>query len=251
MALLRTIVWFLYFFGALLALIPNMHKARKLKAAGDPGAKAYIDHYVRRWAGTLLKLAGVTVTVKGLEHIPRDRAVVFTPNHQGDYDIPLLLVHLDEPHGLVAKIETKKIPLVRTWMELLDCVFIDRESPRKAMESMRAAGALLAEGKSMIVFPEGHRSKGDGMLEFKSGAFKIACKAGAPVVPVVIDGSYRIMEANHNLMKPAHVNITVLPPVETGGLDRAAQRALGEQVAGLIAAAKDGQEMETERGIAL
>ena len=209
MALLRTIVWFLYFFGALVALVPQMICAQRKKAAGAPGAKAYIHRYVRMWAGTLLRIAGVTVTVKG-----------------------------QEPHALVAKIETKKIPLVRTWMKLLDCVFIDRKSPRHSMEAMRQAQALVQAGESVVVFPEGTRSKGDAMGEFKAGAFRIACKAGAPVVPVAIDGSYKTMEANHNLMKPAHVNITILPPVETAGLGRTAQHELAAQVAQAIAAAK-------------
>ena len=225
-------------FGALVALVPQMICAQRKKAAGAPGAKAYIHRYVRMWAGTLLRIAGVTVTVKGQENIPKGRAVVFTPNHQGDYDIPLMLMYLDEPHALVAKIETKKIPLVRTWMKLLDCVFIDRKSPRHSMEAMRQAQALVQAGESVVVFPEGTRSKGDAMGEFKAGAFRIACKAGAPVVPVAIDGSYKIMEANHNLMKPAHVNITILPPVETAGLGRTAQHELAAQVAQAIAAAK-------------
>ena len=215
MALLRTIVWFLYFFGALAALMPQMVHAQRKKARGDADAKAFIHRYVRMWAGALLRIAGVTVTVKGQENIPKGRAVVFTPNHQGDYDIPLMLMYLDEPHALVAKIETMKIPLVRTWMKLLNCV---------------------------VVFPEGTRSKGDAMGEFKAGAFRIACKAGAPVVPVAIDGSYKIMEANHNLMKPAHVNITILPPVETAGLERTAQHELAAQVAQAIAAAKGAPE---------
>ena len=102
-------------------------------------------------------------------------------------------------------------------MELLDCVFIDRDSPRKAMEAMRQAQTMLEQGKSMVVFPEGTRSRGDQMNEFKAGAFRMACKAGAPVVPVAIDGSYKIMEANHNLMKPAHVTITI--PVSYTHLD--------------------------------
>ena len=77
------------------------------------------------------------------------------------------------------------------------------------------------------------------MGEFKHGAFKLAFAAGAPVVPVVIDGSYKIMEANHNLMCPGHVTMTVLPPIETAGLDRAAQKALPDEVARRIAAHKD------------
>ena len=191
------------------------------------------------WMSTLMRIAGCTVTVNGLENIPKDRAVVFTPNHQSDYDIPITLVHLDRPHALVAKVETLKIPLVRTWMKLFDCVFIDRKNPRQAVTAMKEAGALLARGESVIVFPEGTRSKGDAMGEFKHGAFKMAFAAGAPVVPVVIDGSYKIMEANHNLMCPGHVTMTVLPPIETAGLDRAAQKALPDEVARRIAAHKD------------
>ena len=239
MAILRTIVWFFYFFGALIVLTPKMNEAKRRKAAGDEsGCRAIVDRYVPMWMSTLMRIAGCTVTVNGLENIPKDRAVVFTPNHQSDYDIPITLVHLDRPHALVAKVETLKIPLVRTWMKLLDCVFIDRKSPRHSMEAMRQAQALVQAGESVVVFPEGTRSKGDAMGEFKAGAFRIACKAGAPVVPVAIDGSYKIMEANHNLMKPAHVNITILPPVETAGLGRTAQHELAAQVAQAIAAAK-------------
>ena len=82
------------------------------------------------------------------------------------------------------------------------------------------------------------RSKGDRMGEFKAGAFRIASKVGADIVPVAIDGSYIIMEAYGGLMKPAHVNVTILPPVSTAGMDRAALKQLPGQVAGLIAAAK-------------
>lgn len=74
-----------------------------------------------------------------------------------------MLMYLDEPHALVAKIETMKIPLVRTWMKLLNCVFIDRKSPRRSMEAMRQAQALVQAGESVVVFPEGTRSKGDAM----------------------------------------------------------------------------------------
>ena len=75
----------------------------RLRSAGEEqAARTLIEKDVRMWAGTLMKLAGVTVTVTGQENIPTDRAVVFTPNHQGDYDIPLMLLYLDRPHALVA-----------------------------------------------------------------------------------------------------------------------------------------------------
>ena len=77
------------------------------------------------------------------------------------------------------------------------------------------------------------------MNEFKTGVFKIPFSAGAPIVPVAIDGSYRIMEANHNLMTPGHVTLTVLPLIETAGMDRATQKALPEKIAAMIAQAKE------------
>lgn len=239
MALLRTIWWFLFFFGSLVFLIPSMRRAQRLKAQGRAEeARAIVNEKVTWWANSLMHITGVDITVRGQENIPRDRAVMFTPNHQGNYDIPLMLTQLDRPHALVAKVETLKIPLVRSWMRLLDCVFLDRDNPRKAVTAMNEAAALLESGESVVVFPEGTRSRGEAMGEFKHGAFKMALKAGAPIVPVVIDGSYRLMEQNGNLMRPGHVNLVILPPIETKGLDRAAQKALPQTVAALIAAEK-------------
>ena len=235
----RSIVWFIYFFGSLICLLPQMYKAKRLKAAGDDaGCRKVLDKYVPMWMSTLMKIAGCKVTVKGKENLPKDRAVVFVCNHQGDYDVPLTMVNLGAPPAMVSKIEVRKIPMVRTWMELLDCIFIDRNDPRQAITAMRGAGDVLKAGRNIVVFPEGTRSRGDHMNEFKTGVFKIPFSAGAPIVPVAIDGSYKIMEANHNLMTPGHVTLTVLPVIETAGMDRAAQKALPEQIAAMIAQAK-------------
>lgn len=237
MALLRTIWWAMAFIGGLLVRIPTMLRAQRLKKNGDDaGAYALAQNEVGSWALLLLRIAGVHITVTGKENIPKDRAVVFTPNHQGDYDIPLMLTQLDALHPIVAKIETLKIPLVRTWMRMFDCVFLDRKDPRNAVLAIREAEGILRSGRSVVIFPEGTRSRGDNMGEFKNGAFKMAFAAKAPIVPIAIDGSYRIMEANHNLMKPGEVKITILPPVETAGLDRAAQKTMPAQIAALIAA---------------
>lgn len=237
MALLRTIWWAMAFIGGLLVRIPTMLRAQRLKQNGDDaGAYALAQNEVGSWALLLLRIAGVHITVTGKENIPKDRAVVFTPNHQGDYDIPLMLTQLDALHPIVAKIETLKIPLVRTWMRMFDCVFLDRKDPRNAVLAIREAEGILRSGRSVVIFPEGTRSRGDNMGEFKNGAFKMAFAAKAPIVPIAIDGSYRIMEANHNLMKPGEVKITILPPVETAGLDRTAQKTMPAQIAALIAA---------------
>ena len=239
MAILRTIVWYICFFGSLVVVTPQMFRAKKMKKEGNvEGYRKILDKYVPWWMSMLMKRAGCTCTVKGLENIPKDRAVVFVCNHQGDYDVPLTMVHLGPPPAMVSKIEVQKIPMVRTWMDLLDCIFIDRNDPRQAITAMRSAGDVLKAGRNIVVFPEGTRSRGDHMNEFKTGVFKIPFSAGAPIVPVAIDGSYKIMEANHNLMCPGHVTLTVLPLIETAGMDRAAQKALPNQIAEMIAQAK-------------
>lgn len=238
MAVIRTVFWFFCFFLTLVVDIPIMAAVALMYALGFRGAaRRCVRFCVWVWCKMRLVTAGVRVTVTGLENIPAGRAVMFTPNHQGNFDIPVMLTSLDSPHGLLAKIETKKIPFVRTWMRLLGCVFVDRSDARSALHSLAECTRLLESGESLIVFPEGTRSKGPAMGEFKQGAFRMACKAGAPVVPVAIDGTYRAMEANGGLIRPAHVRVQILKPIETKGLSRAEQKTLGDETAAAIARA--------------
>ena len=230
---MRTIVWFIYFWGFLLVKWPAMNKGLKALEAGDwETADRLAARYVPQWANRLLKLAGVTVTVEGKENIPAGRACVFAGNHRSYYDIPLMLTQLDAPHGLVAKKEIAGLPLVRGWMRLLHCVFLDREDPRKAMAALNEAIENLKKGYSIAIFPEGTRYKGEegGAGEFKAGAFRIAVKTGAPVVPVAITGARALFENNGNLCHPGSVHIKVLPPIRTAGMSKAEQKQLPDAV---------------------
>lgn len=236
---MRTIIWFIYFWFYLLFLIPKMKKAQKLKKQGKIAeCDAIVEKEVDKWANSLLKLAGVTLQVEGKENIP-DSPAIFVANHQGNFDIPITLTCLGKPMGLIAKIETMKIPLIRDWMELLQCVFIDRNNARQAVTALNAAAENLVDNqRSFIIFPEGTRSRGDKVGEFKSGAFKIAFKAKATIVPVVIDGSYKAMEANKMWIKPALVKVKILAPIETADKSKEEIKALPDKVREIISAAK-------------
>ena len=171
---------------------------------------------------------------EGKENIP-DYPCVYVANHQSNFDIPLMLTCLDKPNGLIAKVELKKLPLIRDWMELLDCVFIDRNNAKQSVSALNAAADnLVTNGVSFVIFPEGTRSKGDTVGEFKSGAFKIATKSKATIVPVVIDGSYKVMEQNNMWIKPANVTVKILPPIKTSDMTREETKGLTEQVRNLI-----------------
>ena len=145
----------------------------------------------------------------GLENIPKDRPCVFVANHRSYYDIPLLLAGLEKPHGILAKEELEKIPLLNRWMKLLGCVFVQRDDVRASVRALNDATAIVEGGRSFVIFPEGTRYKGEegGAGEFKAGAFRIAVKTGAPVVPVAVTGARALFEANGNRCRPGGVRI--------------------------------------------
>lgn len=229
MAYLRTFIWFVYFGGYLLVHFPAMNKGLKALKKGDNAtADAIAKKHVPIWCNTLLKLAGVQIEVKGKENIP-EGPCVFTANHRSLYDIPVMLTQLGDPIPLISKIEVQKIPLVRRWMELLHCLFLDRKNPRQGMQIINDAIELVKQGYSVGIFPEGTRYKGEegGMGPFLSGGFRIASKSGAPIVPVAIYNSRACLEGDgHFTMKPNKVTVTILPAIETKDLDRQALKEL-------------------------
>ena len=117
-------------------------------------------------------------------------------------------------------------------MKLLGCVFVQRDDLRASVRALNDATAIVESGKSFVIFPEGTRYKGEegGAGEFKAGAFRIAVKTGAPVVPVAITGARALFENNGNLCHPGSVHIKVLPSIRTAGMSKAEQKQLPDAV---------------------
>jgi 1-acyl-sn-glycerol-3-phosphate acyltransferase len=234
--MIRTIVWFGHFAISLLTKTGPMYKVKSLDRQGKIEEKeAYIHKVTSKWAMSQLKYSGATVFVYGKENIPNDIPVVFISNHQGNFDIPLLMSYIDKPKGFIAKIETLKIPLVRTWMQYIHCVFMDRSNLRKSASAIIEGVKIIKNGHSLVIFPEGTRSKGGPLGEFKAGSFKLATKSNAPIVPITINGSYKLMEANNNKIKAANVELFIHPPIETKNLSKEEQEKLPDMVKKLIA----------------
>ena len=224
---MHTILWFLYFWLYLIAVLPLYWYLRRLEKRGKRAkCDAILHRTVGRWARRLIRAAGAKVTVEGLEKLP-DGPAVYVANHQGYFDIPVVLGYLGEDtKPLVAKKEIDRIPLIRRWMRLLHCVFLDRENPRSAVASLNEAAEWVAQGYSMVIFPEGTRSKTGEVAEFKGGAFKIAQKNKVPVVPFVIDGTAQLMERNGYWIHGGPVRLRVLDPIDTAGYTKEDWRAL-------------------------
>lgn len=231
--MLRSIAWYVVFFMGLLRSIPSMIKTKRFNEKDMAEEKERLTFKATSaWANSLLKVAGVRVNVHGLENLPKDQNVLFIGNHQGNFDIPIYISKIPVPKGFVSKIEVKKIPGVSTWMEYMHCVFMDRSNLRKAGEAIIQGVKVLKNGHSLVIFPEGTRSKGDKMGEFKAGSFKLATKSKVPIVPVTMSGSYKIMESNKRkwIIKPANVDLYIHPAIETTNLTKDEQDILPKKV---------------------
>lgn len=210
----RTIYAALYIFVIFIGTYFKLIKIKRLPSTMPEEEKNKIIYKTPHSFGRgMLKATGSKVTVTGLENIPQDRAVLFIGNHQSYFDIPLLMGYLDKPLGFIAKVEMKKIPIVSKWMAEMKGVFMDRSDRRKSLQAIKDGIEILKNGQSLVIFPEGTRSKSDTMDEFKAGSVTLATKSGAPVVPVTITGTHRIFESNNNKIQPSQVTLTVGKPI--------------------------------------
>lgn len=234
--MLRTLVWFGYFWLYLIVIVPSYLKVNSLAKAGKIKERdKLVQAIAAKWAKRLLNCAGAKVKVIGAENIPADRAVLFVSNHQGNFDIPILLGCVAKPKAFIAKAELLKIPFIAQWMQQMNCLFMDRHDMRQSLRVMNEAVELLKQGYSMVIFPEGTRSKGNPMGEFKAGGLRIAVKANVPIVPVTIKGSYKLMEQNGFIIKPGQVELVISEPIETAGLTKNEINKLHETVRSIIA----------------
>ena len=205
---MRTIIWFSYFWISLFGTMPTLKKIEKMTKDEDREQRnTIIEEIASTWSGKLLKLAGVEVTVIGAENIPENQTVLFVGNHQSNFDIPILLRYINGTKGFIAKQELEKLPIISRWMKAINCVFMDRDNMRKSAIAINQGIKYLKTGTSMVVFPEGTRSRDGEPLEFKQGALKLATKSGVPVVPMTIKGSVDIMASGSIWIKPAKVEV--------------------------------------------
>lgn len=185
---------------------------------------------VFRWKGLLyvlghggvrlgLALSGIRYRVEGAEHLPLDRAAVYSSNHQSNMDPPVLFHALHPRMHILYKHEIDQIPILARAFRLGGFIPIDRRHKESAMRSIEAGAQSIRSGNSFLIFPEGTRSRTDDMLPFKKGGFVMAIKAQAPVVPVAVQGGRAAMRKGTALIYPAMVTIRVGKPIETAGLD--------------------------------
>jgi len=153
----------------------------------------YLYNLEKGWAASTIKYSELKVEVIGSENL-LNQTCVYISNHQSMLDIPIIMMNIKDTAGAVAKIEMKKVPVISYWMKELGCVFLDRENGREGLKTILQAIEIIKSGRSMLIFPEGTRSRGEGVSEFKKGSLKLAVKANVPVIPITVDGTYKGLE---------------------------------------------------------
>ena len=128
-----------------------------------------IDGFTAWIARRLFYLTGSKVQIAGLENIPDEGPVVFVSNHQGHMDSIVIQGFIHKHKAFVSVIEAYKLPIIRTWLKEMKCVFLDRKDPRQSLISINQAIEYIRQGQSMVVFPEGKLSSGETAGDFHKG----------------------------------------------------------------------------------
>jgi 1-acyl-sn-glycerol-3-phosphate acyltransferase len=193
-----------------------------------------IHRIARIWAKVLLILSSTRVKVIGAENVLVGKPQIFMANHQSDFDIFIVLGFVPEQFRWIAKKELFKIPLFGKAMRNAGYIEIDRHNHAKALKSLDLAAAKIREGKSVMTFPEGTRSKDGTLKPFKQGMFHLAIKSGVPVVPVSIVGAGTIMPRRSLRINPGKVTMIFDKPIDVSGYSIENRAQLIERVRNVI-----------------
>jgi 1-acyl-sn-glycerol-3-phosphate acyltransferase len=190
--------------------------------------RGYFGHRcARAWSWLILATTGVEVTVRGLERLVRGKTYVFVANHQSIYDIPCLFWSIPFQLRIIAKESLGRFPMLGPHLKRTGHMLVDRRRPDRA-GIFDWASRLTANGLSLIIFPEGTRSR-DGMLgKFKGGSIMLAMQAGLPLVPISVVGSRHVMKKGELTTRPGHVTLIVHEPIELVALAEPSVREVRE-----------------------
>ncbi len=160
------------------------------------------------------RLAGLNISVKGKHNLEEFRPAVFCFNHQSAADFFIIMKILRNDITGVAKKELERSPIGPIF-KALGAIYVDRSNKEKAIEAMEPAVEALRNGISVVIAPEGTRSGSIELGRFKKGAFHLAMQAGVPIIPIVIKNAYQAMPKGTKVLRPTHIEVVVLDPVDT------------------------------------
>jgi len=235
---------------SLLIMIPWVGIATVVMGAISFMASAFdrtgaLQHKVAvTWARMLLFVLMVKVKVIGAERLDPNVDYVFCSNHHSLIDTPLMFGNMPRPFRILARHGLWRIPFLGWHLNRAGHLPVKRESPREAVRNIQAAADKIQSGYSILLFPEGRRTVGGKMRPFKPGAAHIAIRAGAPIVPMAIVGTRRVLPPGSSHLRPGKAELRIGEPIPTEGLSNRDGKELIRRVQDRVAeiAAVDSYE---------
>lgn len=221
----------------LILFIPTMVFLLIVKKVKPEMASTVAQTMVRNILKLLMFLAGAKVEVRGKDNIPKEGGVLFVSNHRSYFDILAGYGYTYKPLGFVAKYEMIHIPLLRQWMKILNCLFLNRNDIKQGLKTILLGVEKVKSGISIWICPEGTRNLNDDVTDvkdFKEGSLKIAEKGKVPIIPVAIYGTYEIWEQHLPYMKKSRVIIEYGEPIIIDELSDSEKKKLGAYTRGKI-----------------
>ena len=183
----------------------------------------------KEWGASIVNHYGIKVDVEGEKTLP-EGPVLFVSNHEGYADIVVFMVGITtKQFGFVAKEELAKIPVFGKWILRIRSIMISRGDARETIKTFKTGEEMIKQGFSLVIFPEGTRSKNKGMAPFNKGSLKMATKTGVPIVPVSIKGTWALFEKN-GFPSAGLVHFYVHEAVNTEGITKAEEAALSDKI---------------------
>jgi len=186
------------------------------------------------WARLMLMISGTSVEVLGRENLLRGKPQIFMANHQSVFDILITLAYLPGQFRWIAKKELFAVPVFGQAMKSAGYIEIDRQNHEKALQSLELAALRIRQGKSVMTFPEGTRSRDGEIKTFKQGTFYLAIQSGAPIIPISIIGSGMIMPRRSLKIKPGKIRLVIGKPIDVSGYELEDRQELIRKVRDMI-----------------
>jgi len=199
------------------------------------------------WARLILKTVGIRVRVSGLNNLHQLQPAIYAANHLSAIDIPVLYSSLPGQFRIMAKRGLFRYPFLGWYLRRSGQIPIVLGDAHASLRSLNRAGDALRKGMPLVVFPEGGRSATGELQEFMGGAFYVAIRAQAPVVPMAIVGSYELLPMNSFHMVPGEIELLIGGPIPTAGLRLRDMEKLAAQVRQVIADMCDPRAKHTSR----
>lgn len=193
--------------------------------------QAKINHIIRGWSATLLRLASITYTVKNSFLFEANKKYIVMCNHNSVYDIPLSFMAIDGTLRMVAKKELSRIPFLGRSMKMANFIFIDRKNREQALKDLELAKQKMLQGIIIGIFPEGRRSRDGKLLPLKKGGFVIAIETGATIIPLGIRGTQELLQPHSiRVLRNHHIDMVFGKPIDASAYTLENRQALMDAV---------------------